>query len=124
MNGRNFFDCGLIGNMTNKASRELATNLVDRSCSDIPNNASLTSLGGPIPPIYVHGLFAAIESEWDSKEGNLNFSRLSTAVDVDGDAEDKAHCARKQNGSPFFAANFHKAIKTKNNDNKFYDFKS
>jgi hypothetical protein len=63
MNGRNFFDCGLIGNMTNKVSRELATNLVDRSCSDIPNNASLTSLGGPIPPIYVHGLFAAIESE-------------------------------------------------------------
>lgn len=55
--------------------------------------ASLTSAGGPIAPVYVHGLLAEAKFEWSSKEGNLNFSTSSTevVVDVNGDVGDKTH---------------------------------
>lgn len=47
----------------------------------------MTSAGGPIAPIYVHGLFVAAELEWASKDGKWSFSRSSTAVDVDADVD-------------------------------------
>lgn len=73
-------------------------------------------MGGPIAPIYVHGLFAVNESELVSKEGNLSFSILSTVVvpvDVEGDAVDKTHCTPKQTGSLVFAAHSNQLIITK-----------
>ncbi len=78
-----------------------------------PKRTSITSLGGPIAPAYVHVLIAVNETKWASKEGNLSFSRSSTAMDVDGDVVDKMHCAGEQIGSLLFAADLNKAITVK-----------
>lgn len=55
------------------------------------NRTTLTSVGGPIAPVYVHGRFAIKESEFTSKEGNLSSSISSKLVfpaDVEGDVVD------------------------------------
>lgn len=62
--------------------------------------------GGPIAPVYVHGLFAVTESELAFKEGNLSFSTLSTVVvpiDVEGEVVDKIHWGQEEKGSLGFA---------------------
>lgn len=66
-------------------------------------------MGGPVVPIYVHGLFVVTESELPSKGVNANFSKLRTAVDplddeVEGDVVDNRQCAWKHRVSLFFAA--------------------
>ena len=65
----------------------------------------LTSEGGTVAPIYVHGLSATTEFGWDSKDGNLSFSTSRTAVvAVGGEVVDKTHCVRKHIDSLCFAA--------------------
>lgn len=70
---------------------------------------TLTSVGGPIAPMYVHGRFAIKESEFTSKEGNLSSSISSKLVfpaDVEGDVVDNIYCVRKLVGCLVFAAYF------------------